>query len=589
MGNRFGGQVLGQVLKEEGVRYLFCIQGGHNYPIVSGALEQGIELIHMRHEQAAAYAGDAYARITKRPAVCAASAGPGVTNMITGIAQAYLGRIPLVALLGQHATIHDQRGALQEMYGADMLRTITKWSKRIVDWKTIAFDTKKAFRDASRYPPGPVALEFPTDRVNMQDDESRQTPYTPRWLSGPTPSAAGDPALVERAVTLLLKAQSPVIVAGDGIYWSGASAELLKLIEMLQIPVNTRRLARGAVPEDHPLALGAGFRRGFLREADLILVIGHRLGYLEHYGQWGKKAKYIQANEAPEEIEISRSTELEITGSPKLVLQQMIDSVREKTKEPRDGSALQERIKEARQLWEGKLAEEESSADKAGPIHPAVLSRQVLDFLDPSATIIYDAFTTTQYMTDRVRASFAGQILDSGEFGAVGHGVGMGIGAQLARPGKQVLVLMGDGGMGVGGMDIETARRYDLPVVYLVCNNSMWTSGLQNTFFGKTMGSSSFGMIPDIRYDKMFEVMDCHAEHVEEPEQIRPALERAFESGKTAVINAVMDEKVRHRIFRYPMAPIIVSMLHHMDKEKIPEEGRRLIEKGQERLGKDYF
>ena len=138
-------------------------------------------------------------------------------------------------------------------------------------------------------------------------------------------------------------------------------------------------------------------------------------------------------------------------------------------------------------------------------------------------------------------------------------------------------------------MDIETARRYDLPVVYLVCNNSMWTSGLQNTFFGKTMGSSSFGMIPDIRYDKMFEVMDCHAEHVEEPEQIRPALERAFESGKTAVINAVMDEKVRHRIFRYPMAPIIVSMLHHMDKEKIPEEGRRLIEKGQERLGKDYF
>ncbi len=589
MDKLFGGQVLGKVLEEEEVQYLFCIQGGHSYPIISGALEHGIELIHMRHEQAAAFAGDAYARITKRPAVCAASAGPGVTNLITGIAQAYLGRVPLVALLGQHATIHDQRGALQEMYGAEILKTITKWSKRIVDWKTIAFDTKKAFRDASRYAPGPVALEFPTDRINIQDDESRQTPYTPRWLSGPAPSPAGDPALVEQAVSLLLEARSPVIVAGDGIYWTGSADELLTLVEMLQVPVNTRRLARGAVPEDHPLALAAGYRRDFLREADLILVIGHRLGYLEHFGQWGKKAKYIQVNESPEEIEISRATELEITGSPKLVLQQMIDLARQQLKGSRSGDAVRQTVKAARERWEMRLAEEESGADKTGPLHPAVLSRQVLDFLDSSATIVYDAFTATQYMTDRVKARFAGQILDSGEFGAVGHGVGMGIGAQLARPGKQVLVLMGDGGMGVGGMDIETARRYNLPVVYLVSNNSMWTSGLQNTFYGNTLGESGFGMIPEIRYDKMFEVMGCHAEHVERPEQIRPALERAFNSGKTAVINAVMDESVRHRIFRRPIAPMILSMLHHMDKEKIPEEGRRLIEEGQERLGKDYF
>jgi acetolactate synthase I/II/III large subunit len=589
MGNLFGGQVLGEVLKEEKVHYLFGIQGAHNYPIISGAVEQGIELIHMRHEQAAAYAGDAYARITRRPAVCMASAGPGVTNMISGIAQAHLGRVPLVALLGQHAVIHDQRGALQEIYASDILRSITKWSKRIVDWKTIAFDTKKAFRDAFRYPPGPVALEFPTDKLNVANDVSKQTPYTPRWLSGPIASPAGNPALVEKAVTLLLEAKFPVIVAGDGIYWSEASAELLALVEMLQIPVNTRRLARGSVPEHHPLALGAGFRQRFLRDADLIIVIGHRLGYLEHYGQWGKKAKYIQINEAPEEIEISRPTELEITGCPRLVLQQMITLAKERIKEIHNGSAVQERVKQARDSWEAKLTEEERAASEASPLHPAVLARNLIDFLDPTATIVYDAFTATQYLTDRVKADFAGQILDSGEFGAVGHGVGMGIGAQLARPGKQVLVLMGDGGMGVGGMDIETARRYNLPVVYLVCNNSMWTSGLQSTFFGDTLGKSSFGMMPGIRYDKMFEVIDCHAEHVDTPEQIRPALERAFLSGKTAVINTDMDEKVRHRIFRPPLAPIILSMMHHFDKEKIPEEGRKLIEEGEERLGKDYF
>jgi acetolactate synthase-1/2/3 large subunit len=267
----------------------------------------------------------------------------------------------------------------------------------------------------------------------------------------------------------------------------------------------------------------------------------------------------------------------------------MVALARQKLTAPRSGEGVQPAVKAARERWERRLAEEEGGANTTGPLHPAVLSRQILDFLDPSATIIYDAFTATQYMTDRVKARFAGQILDSGEFGAVGHGVGMGIGAQLARPGKQVLVLMGDGGMGVGAMDIETARRYNLPVVYLVSNNSMWTSGLQHTFFGKTMGKSSFGMMPDIRYDRMFEVMDCHAEHVEKPEQIRPALERAFNSGKTAVINAVMDESVRHRIFRKPLAPMILSMLHHMDKDQIPEEGRRLIQEGQERWGKDYF
>jgi acetolactate synthase I/II/III large subunit len=589
MGDLFGGQVLGQILEEEEVRYLFGIQGAHNYSIISGAMEHGIELIHMRHEQAAAYAGDAYARITKRPAVCMASAGPGVTNMISGIAQAHLAHIPMVALLGQHSVIHDQRGALQEIYAADILRTITKWSKRIVDWKTIAYDTKKAFREALRYPPGPVALEFPMDKINISGDVSKQAPFTPQWLSGPISSPAGNPALVKKAVTLLLEAQSPVIVAGDGIYWSGASAELTELVEMLQIPVNTRRLARGAVPEDHPLALSAGFRKQFLKNADLILIIGHRLGYLERYGQWGKKAKYIQVNEAPEEIEISRATELEITGCPKVVLQQLIDLSKQMIKNPRDSTSVREWVRLAREDWESKLVKEESASRTASPLHPAVLAREIVDFLDSSATLVYDAFTATQYLTDRIKAGFAGQILDSGEFGAVGHGVGMGIGAQLARPGKEVLVLMGDGGMGVGGMDIETARKYNLPVVYLVCNNSMWTSGLQNTFFGDTLGKSSFGMIPGIRYDKMFEVIDCHAEHVDSVEQIRPALERAFSSGKTSVINAVMEEKVRHRIFRQPLAPIILSSMHHLDKGKIPEEGRRLIEERQKKLGKDYF
>lgn len=589
MAKIFGGQAMGRVLKEEGVEYIFGVHGGHNWSIISAAVEQGIKLIHMRHEQTGSYAADAYARVTRKPAICTGTAGPGMTNMLTGIAQAYWCGSPVIALLGQHSIIHDHRGALQESYGAEVYKSLTKWSERMVEWSMLSSYLKKAFRDALRYRPGPVALEYPVDRINRQDDEEKQIAYVPFWLKRPSAAPAGDPKLIEETALLLTGAKAPVIVAGDGVYWSRAEAELVELAEFLQIPVNTRRMGRGAFPEDHPLALGAGYRGGFLRGADLIVVIGLRLGYLEAYGQWGEKARYIQINEDPGEIETSRTTEIEIIGSPRLVLKQLIDCLKSRMKQPKEGKEIKERIAEARKRWEQRLAAEEDKTRYAKPIHPAWLCREVLNFLDNSATIIYDSYTATQYMTDRVKAKFGGQILEASEFGSIGQGIGMGIGAQLARPGKQVFVLMGDGGMGVGGMDIETAQRYNLPAVYLIYNNSTWLSGMERVFYGELLRGNTFGMLPNIRYDKMFEPLGCHTEHVENPEQLRPALERSFASGKTAVVNVFVDEKARHRMFQSPMAPILVSMLHHMDLGKMPEEGRKVLQEGRETLGWEYF
>ena len=589
MAKIFGGQAVGRVLREEGVEYVFTIHGGHIWSIISGVVEQGIKLVHVRHEQAASYAADAYARVTRKPAVCVATAGPGMTNLVTGIAQAYWCGSPVIALTGQHSTIHDHRGALQECYGTEIYKSITKWSERMVEWSMLSFYLKKAFRDAPKYRPGPVALEYPIDGINRQDEEEKQIAYIPSWLKHPPAAPAGDPRLIEEAALLLMEAQAPVIVAGDGVHWSQAEAELQELAELLHIPVNTRRMGRGAFPEDHPLALGAGYRGGFLRQADLILVIGMRLGYLEAYGQWGEKARYIQINEDPEEIETSRTTEMEIIGSPRLVLRQLIDSVKSRMKKAKEGETVRQQVAEARDSWEQRVTAEEERTRYAKPIHPAWLCREVLDFLDDSATIVYDAFTATQFMAERVKAKFAGQTLESGEFGNVGHGIGMGIGAQLARPGKQVFVLMGDGGIGVGGMDIETAQRYDLPVVYLICNNSTWIAGMEKEFYGEQLRGNTFSMLPDIRYDKMFEPLGCHTEHVEEPEHLRPALERSFASGRTAVINVFVDDKVRHRIVSTPTSPIITSMLHHMELEKMPEEGRKSLEEGRKIVGREHF
>jgi acetolactate synthase-1/2/3 large subunit len=229
----------------------------------------------------------------------------------------------------------------------------------------------------------------------------------------------------------------------------------------------------------------------------------------------------------------------------------------------------------------------------AKPIHPDKLGQEIAEFLDPSATIVLDSFTGSSYLTDKIQATFSGQILDSGEHAGVGHGVGMGIGAQVGRPGKQVFVMMGDGGMGVAAMDIETAVRHKLPVVYGVYNNSLWISGYQNNVYGRNnelIGGGPdegynqwwYRMLPGIRYDKLAEVIPgLHGEHVESPEEIKPALYRAFNSGKTAVIDFVVDDEIIHPLCTLPS--IMVPMVGHVYAspyfDKMPARGRKLMDR----------
>jgi len=545
-----GGQFVGRILKEEGVEYVAGVHGGHIWPIMWAIEEQGIKFLHLRHEQTGPFIADGWARVTGRPMVCIGTAGPGMHNMVPGLAHNTCTRSPVVAFAGQHDSDRDDGwGPWQQGYAEDVCHSITKWTKRITDIRNISYYTQKAFRDAVAYPPGPVMIEIPIDTMYEIGDEEKQHGYLPKERCAELGKAEGDPILVEKAVRMLMKAKRPAVIGGDGIYWSGASEELKEFVELLSIPVHTRRMGRGAVPEDHPLAFTGAYRRAIMKRADVFAVLGLRMGALEHYAQpptYNHEAKYILISESLDELDARLPTDIRLLANPKLVLRQMIDCAKDLMKEAPDRTEWVAEVREAEKTYleeRQKNPEEQIEAVRnARPINPHFLAHEVANFLDDSAVIILDSFSMSGLMTDKIKAKFAGRILDGGTGGGVGHSIGMGIGAQLGRPGKQVLGLLGDGGVGIGGFDIETAARYNIPVVYLLFNNSGWISPTIQKEVQPKM--PSWAMLKDIRYDIIFEQMGCHTEFVTEPEQIRSALERSFSSGKTSVINVIPDDRI---------------------------------------------
>ena len=542
-----GGTLVGRVLQSQGVKYLFAINGGHTFPILATLREHGVKLIHMRHEQACAYAADGWARTSATPGVCCVTAGCGLMNAVTGLCGAGLAGSAVVCIAGQHPTTEDALGSFQEAYGAEVCRTFSKFTKRVVDWSTIEVDLRQAFREATTPPQGPALVEIPTNILYHRDDESEQRRGARVYAVDELRSAA-DPRSIERAIEILRAAERPLVAAGDGIFWSGASAELREFAELTGIPVYARRTGQGALPEDHPLAVRGPWKKPFTGRADAVLAIGFRFWSGEKFGEpptWSDKARYIQADASPARIGLHVPAEVAIVGDSKFVLRQLAEAARLLDWSRKRESAWLREIAEARGSYERAIAEQEEKHHDCVPIHPSRLARELCEAMDRDATVVIDSYTMSGWMSQWFRARFPGQVVDAGPLGPVGHGVGMAIGAQLARPGKQVVLVVGDGGLGIGGFDLETARRYGLPIVAVLWNNSSWGPGLEEwpILRGRT---DPFDMLPNLRYDRMFELMDCHGEHVERTEEIRPALERALRAGKTALVNVIGDRRIGH-------------------------------------------
>ncbi len=535
MGLLHGGWLVAKILKREGVEIVFTLSGGHIAGIYDGCLREGIRVVDTRHEQAAVHAAEGWAKVTRKPGVALLTAGPGVTDGITGVANAYLAGSPVLVIGGAAPQGLWDRGALQEMGQLELLRPITKWARSVHETSRLGEYTAMAFRQMLSGKPGPAFLEMPMDILaGLADTETLFDPGLPanyRYQGRTAP----DPAMVEQAAALLAKAQRPVIMAGTAVWWCEASEPLRQLAERLNAPVYLNGAGRGCLPPTHPLFF-SNSRRKALEGADTILAIGTRMDFRLNHGQpplIPAEANVIWLDLAAEDVGVNRGAQAALVGDVGLSMGQLAESA----KQLPAGEWL-----EYVRTQERKGEERDSAALNSDtvPIHPMRFCREIRDFIDEDTTVVGDGGDIVSYAGRVINVYRPGYWLDSGPMGCLGTGTGFAMAAQLARPGQRVLIIYGDGSFGLNGMEFESMVRQKLPIVAIIGNDGAWgqIKHPQKAIVGHTTAAE---LMPGIRYDKMVEALGGYGELVEHPEEIRPALERAFASGLPACVNVLID------------------------------------------------
>jgi thiamine pyrophosphate-dependent acetolactate synthase large subunit-like protein len=538
-----GSEVLAQALRSQGVDTLFYLMGGPMLETEAACIKLGIRAVDTRHEQAAALAAHAWTRVTRRPGVCMGCSGPGTTNLVTGVANAFTDCAPLVAIGGSSPRVYLGMEAFQEIDQVAIMKPITKRAERIYDARRIPDVVATAFREATAGRPGPVYLDLPGDVLGEKIEEE-SVEYPAAWR--PAPRSLGDPAAVREAIALLARAERPVILGGSGVWWSDGAAAFQALVEATGIPFYTTPISRGLVPEDHALAFLNARSKAFT-EADVVLAVGTRFNWVIQFGRpprFAADMKVIHVDVNPAQLGHNRAVDVPIAGDARLVLDQLRAEAEGKL-DPKRYAA-----------WTGKLrtldAEKSSEMDKAmsvdtAPIHPLRLCKEIRDFLRRDAILVVDGQEILNYGRQAIPTYVAGHRLNSGTLGTMGVGLPFGVGAKVAKPDTQVMVLHGDGSYGINAMEIDTAVRHKIPVVVVISNNGGWTANAPWTRPlpkpGRNLGHT--------RYDKVAQELGAHGEFVEKPHEIRPALERAFASGKPAVVNVITDDKARAQTVRF--------------------------------------
>ena len=539
-----GNELVGETLKRIGVDTFFFIMGGPINDALTASLKRGIRGIDVRHEQAAAMAAQAYARVRNRPGVCLGASGPGAINLTTGLANALIDCAPVVAFGGSSPLRDLGMGAFQEIDQVAIMKPVTKWADRIYEAKRVPEMIDLAFRRSISGKPGPVYLDLPSDVLYAEVEESEvKWPDLTKTLERSKPQ--GDPALIEQAVKLLERSSRPVVLSGSGVLWSDGVEPLRQWVEKTGMPIFTTPQGRGVLPEDHPHAF-LNARSTAVKEADLYLVVGTRLNYVFGHLQpprMSGTAKVIRIDIDPAEISASPRVDVGIVGDAGTVMRQLLAAGAGRV----DGGRFAD--------WRGHLAQVESEkraeAEKAlstgkTPIHPLRLCKEVRDFIDRDAILVVDGQEILNYGRQSIPTFNPRHRLNSGPFGTMGVGMPFGVGAKAAAPDKQVVVLHGDGSFGLNCMELDTAARHKLPVLVVISLNGGWTADPKKEKPGRDLGYT--------RFDLFAQSLGCHGEQVEKPEDIRPALERAKQavrSGKPALVNVVTDFTARAVTVRF--------------------------------------
>jgi acetolactate synthase-1/2/3 large subunit len=535
------GELIALALKRAGSSHLFTLNGGHIWPILMGAREHDIRIVDVRHEQSAAFAAEGWAKVTRECGVAAVTAGPGVTNSASALAQAQSGDSPMFVIGGRAPVARWGMGSLQEMDHVAVVQTLVKKAMTLESADDAYGATAECMRTALSRRTGPVFMDVPIDVFFGAADMPEATEHLT-----PDPGPPPDPDAVKNVARLIREAQRPAVIVGGNVWWTHSEAELKQLVENAHLALCVNGMARGMLPAGHPLFFPRA-RGPALGEADLIVAIGVPLDFRLNFGQppvfaEGAKIVYLDVDDHRKH----RPSEAAIFGDLKAALGLLATAV----------AGAPERTE-----WLERLRTAEAAARKrdrpmvesdSSPVHPARLIAEVGAYVDPDAIIVGDGGDFISFAGRLIERREPGLWIDPGPFGCLGSGPAYAMAAKLARPDRQVLLLSGDGAFGFSAMEFDSLVRHRVPVVCVVGNNGIWA--LEKHPMQTMLGTSiAADLAPRTRYDKVVEALGGYGELVERPRDIRPALERAFKAGVPACINVICDPEAE-----YPRSSVLM-------------------------------
>lgn len=530
-----GAQALIKLLEEENVEYVFGYPGGSVLPIYDALLDsQKIKHVLVRQEQAAVHAASGYARITGRPGVCIATSGPGATNLVTGLATAYMDSIPVVALTGQVSTDMIGTDAFQEVDIFGITMPITKHNYLVKDVRDLPRVVKEAFHIAGTGRPGPVLIDIPR---NVSGAVFDYEPPEPVELRGYKPTYKGHPTQIKNLAKMIQEAQRPVIYAGGGIITSNACEELRTLAEKINAPVTTTLMGLGAFPEDHELSLGMLGLHGTpyanlaVHHCDLLIGIGVRFDERVTctIEKFAPQAKIVHIDIDPAEICKNCRVDLPIVGDARLVLEELLKKVAEKE----------------HYLWIEQIKTWKKNHPlvyrQDGRLKPQYVVQKLGELTRGRAIVTTDVgqhqMWTAQYYGFIKPRSF----LCSGGLGTMGYGLPAAVGAQLASPDSLVIAVTGDGSFQMNMAELGTATEQGLPIKVVLFNNSHLSlvRQLQHFFCGKRYSGVTFTGNPDfVQIAKAYPGAEAY--RITQPEEVEPVLKEALNNGKLTLIECVV-------------------------------------------------
>ncbi len=523
-----GGTAVALALKSLGVDHLFTLTGGHIFPILDGCHQEGIRIVDTRHEQSATFAAEGWARLTRSLGVSAVTAGPGVTNATSALAQAKFNSAPVLALAGRAPAFRWGQGSLQEIDHVPFIDPLAP-GRTVYDTGSIGKEVLVAAREALTPPRGPRFLDFPLDVLfNNSDIELG---------NGDAEQETGDVDGVDEVVALIESSERPVMVAGSNVYLDRAEGALRSLVEKGSIPTFMNGQGRGCLAADHPLAYARARSVG-MKNADLVIVAGTPMDFRLGFGQgFGPDAKTVHIDAGP------IAQHVRLAASINAPTDRAFAAIAESLSKSADRRAWTAKLDEIEREKLGAAQQERELDSK--PIHPMRVYGELVPLLDRDAVVIGDGGDFVSYAGREVPSFEPGCWLDPGPFGCLGVGAGYAMAARLAHPDRQVVVLFGDGALGFSGMELETLVRLKLPVVCIVGNNGIW--GLEKhpmrALYGYDVAAD---LRQGVRYEQMMEAFGGKGELVEDPDDLGPALKRALGSGEPTVVNVLTDPDVAY-------------------------------------------